>query len=136
MFQCQLPQGVHLSTIYTASQGHGGGVYIYSNGRASVRVTETTFRNNSATEPRESHRNSINGGGVYVSVTGDIAIMVIYLLTHVTFLQTQISQWKRRSCTCVHHWFSGHECKQLHGQLCLNYWEREEPYRLMVAMQM
>ena len=80
-------------------------MYIYSNGRASVRVTETTFRNNSATEPRESHRNSINGGGVYVSVTGDIAIMVIYLLTHVTFLQTQsVEMEELYMCTSLVQW--------------------------------
>ena len=44
------------------------GLYNRSNGQyASVKVTESTFRNNTAIAPQESSRNSTNGRGVYMT---------------------------------------------------------------------
>ena len=50
--------------------GNGGGLYFRSNGQlASMMITESSFRNNTATSIQDSlrNRNTVFGGGIYMS---------------------------------------------------------------------
>ena len=51
-----------------AGDGNGGGVYFKSNGQcASMNITETTIRNNTAIFQKQFKATGISGGGVYLS---------------------------------------------------------------------